>query len=75
MEVFKEKDNLFVIYNNIPQQVYYDENQDLKASTLWFLCSAGFADTEISKDGVYTPTDYPPTESQENNNMIENGEN
>ncbi len=55
IEYNKIDDNIYAIYDTVPFQGYYDDENNLKAYTLWFACSDNFSNTEITKDSVYNP--------------------
>lgn len=56
-------DSVFAVYDNIPYMGLYDDDNKLKADTLWFACSKAFSNTKTDKDDIYNPN-----ANAENNN-------
>ncbi len=75
--------NIYAIYNNVPYQVQYDDNQKLKARALWFKCSEALSYTNTGLEDVYDPGNIPEDVQQIMDNRVtdtttekvENGEN
>lgn len=53
------EDNIYAVYDNVPYQVYYDANNDLKARALWFNCSEAISYTNTGAEDVYSPDNLP----------------